>query len=85
MAIHMVARGCSLFFLGPSPGEFRSLPTTVHPQYLRFVDMGFGRTLIPYFVPTSILVDGSGRVAWASVGAMSKRAANQAEAVQLGR
>lgn len=64
---------CEAVVLAPKTGELKWDPARGGPIQLQYVDMDFGRALVPFTVPQTILLGHKHRIAWYQVGAMNSR------------
>lgn len=63
--------GCESLEIAPKPA-WAGPAKRGRPQ-LEYVDMALARVLVPYITPQTILLGGSGAVAWYRTGAMNQR------------
>lgn len=69
---------CQAILLAPKTGEIKSNGNTGGVMQLQYVDMNFGRALVPFVTPETILLNRKGRIIWDQVGSVNGAAINAA-------
>lgn len=65
-------RGCTSSLVSPRVGQIKRVGRSHIELPLQFVNLEFGRSLIPFTVPQTILLDRNGQVIWEQEGSISK-------------
>jgi len=64
--------GCEVVVLAPKLGQLSSESGDKGAVQLWYIDFAFGRSLVPYATPQTILLDRNGRVLWFNEGALDQ-------------
>jgi len=70
--------GCETVILAPKREQLESNRETSEVLQIQYIDFSFGRALVPYATPETIILSGSGRLVWFQEGAMNQDGLTQA-------
>lgn len=65
---------CQVIYLAPKVGEMLPDNDPNAPVQLQYVDMEFARSVIPFEVPQTLLLDRGGRLLWSRIGSLDHAA-----------